>query len=215
MITFNEISFSYGKKQIIKDISFQVKPAECLVLAGENGSGKSTILKLLAGIIKPSSGKIQMDGTVGYIPQGIALFEDMTVLDNIRFFSSMSKESLGELPFNLEKYKNVKVSKLSGGLAKILSITCAIVTNPINFLYDEPCANLDVKYAETIKKIIKLQKKQKASIVYVAHSYDEFCDFYDKLLFIDGMKCKLYNKKELNKEKYLTLFKNGGNNEKM
>lgn len=210
MIEVKNISFSYAKKQILNEISFEVKSNECLVIAGANGSGKTTILKLIADIIKNKYGEIKIDGKIGYIPQGVALFDDMTVNDNIGFFYSLSNtQKPNVLPFLLDKYKNTKICNLSGGIAKITSIACALASNPDNILYDEPCANLDVSYVEEIKKMIKLQKESNKTIIYVGHIYDEFCDFYDKLLFICNNKSILYNKNELNKEKYLSLFEIG------
>jgi len=81
------ICFSYGKKHVLRNLNFSVQNGECLVLAGPNGSGKSTALSIIAGAVKPSSGKVIADGRIGYVPQGNALFEDAAVQDNLKFFA--------------------------------------------------------------------------------------------------------------------------------
>lgn len=183
MLCLNEISFSYGKKKIIENLSFSVAPGECAVLAGPNGSGKSTALSVIAGILKPSSGTIKADGKIGYVPQGTALLEDATVLENLKFFASLSHGKIPEkLPFSVDKYLKKKVSRLSGGMSKQVSIACALLGDPSIILFDEPCAALDISFRdEMIKLVCELKKKGKA-IVYVGHDPSEFYPFYDKLV---------------------------------
>ena len=82
MAGLHNVYFSYGKRKILEGLSFSVNPGECIVLAGPNGSGKSTALAILAGVFRPDSGEVDAPGQIAYVPQGTALFEDMTVGDN-------------------------------------------------------------------------------------------------------------------------------------
>ena len=81
MIKLDKISFSYGKTQILNNISFSAESGKCIVIAGPNGSGKSTLLSIIAGARKASGGKAEISDKIGYVPQGIALFEDLSVKD--------------------------------------------------------------------------------------------------------------------------------------
>ena len=109
MTEIRSISFSYGKRKILDELSFSVGRGECVVLAGSNGTGKSTVLSLIAGVLRPDSGEIRTEGKIGYVPQGTALFEDMSAGYNLSFFAGLAGcEIPDELPFGLEK--NLKTS---------------------------------------------------------------------------------------------------------
>lgn len=184
MIHLREVSFSYGKREILKNLSFSVEPGECVVLAGPNGSGKSTAASVIAGVLRPASGEVSVQGTVGFVPQGTALFEDMSVEDNLRFFAGVKNCDLPEqLPFGVERYRKTRVSKLSGGMKKQVSIACALLGAPQVVLMDEPCASLDVCYREELTAIINRLKERGCAVVYVGHEPMEFASFYDRLVF--------------------------------
>ena len=188
MVTFNNVSFSYGKKEILKNLSFSVGSGECLVLAGPNGSGKSTAASMVAGVLQPKSGEISVRGSVGFVPQGTALFEDMSVADNLRFFAGLKNCHVPErLPFGVERYRKMRVSRLSGGMKKQVSIACALLGDPEIVLMDEPCASLDVCYRAELAELITRLKNRGCAVIYVGHEPMEFASFYDRLLFFqDG-----------------------------
>ena len=126
MITVSDLAFSYGKKTILNGLSFSAGPGECVAIIGSNGSGKSTTLSLITGALKPERGTISVEGRIGFIPQGTALFEDMTVEDNLRFFAGLFHASVPKsLPFGLSGDLKKRVSKLSGGRKKQVSIAAA------------------------------------------------------------------------------------------
>jgi len=184
MIELREVFFSYGKREILKDLSFSVKPEECVVLAGPNGSGKSTALSVIAGVLRPASGEVTVEGSLGFVPQGTALFEDMTVEDNLRFFAGLKKCRVPKkLPFGVERYGRTRVSKLSGGMKKQVSIACALLGDPQAVLMDEPCASLDAPYREELSELIRSLKDRGCAVVYVGHEPMEFAPFYDRLIF--------------------------------
>lgn len=212
MIELLDISFSYGRKKILNNLNITTRAGECVVLAGANGSGKSTALSIMAGILRPDSGTVQVKGSVGFAPQGTALFEDMTVMDNLRFFAGLKKCVVpGKLPFGVERYGKTRVSKLSGGMKKQVSIACALLGDPQVLLLDEPCAALDVQYRQELAQLILEKKSQGCAVVYVGHEPLEFSAFYDKIvLFGDGYK--EYTRQELSPDSddlqfYNTFYK--------
>lgn len=196
-VEVNGISFSYRKKPVLSDISFQVQEGECVAIAGVNGRGKSTLLAILAGILKPKEGTAICHGKIGYLPQSISLFEDMTVEDNLRFFAGLAKcEVPKELPFRLNDKKKERVGKLSGGQKRQVSIACALLGEPNVLLLDEPAAGLDVEYRESLMQLLQEKKAAGCTVLYVGHDPLEVADICDKLLFL-GETVRLYTKEEL------------------
>lgn len=197
MTGLHSVCFSYGKRKILENLSFSVDYGECVVLAGPNGSGKSTALAILAGVFQPDSGEVHTDGPIGYVPQGTALFEDMTVGDNLRFFAGTANATIGRpLPFHVEQLWKKKVSKLSEGMKKRVSIASALIGAPQLVLLDEPCAALDVEYKAELTSLIHDLKKRGCAIVYVSHDPMEVASFYDKLVYF-GDEITTYTRDQL------------------
>lgn len=199
LIKLDKISFSYGKTKILNNISLTAESGKCVVIAGPNGSGKSTLLSIIAGARKASGGKAEISDKIGYVPQGIALFEDLSVKENISFFASVSKtkiSDLSELPFNLVPIANKKVSKLSTGMKKRVSIVCALVSDPSVIILDEPCAALDIIYRDELLELINKLKANGKTIIYVGHDFNEISRIYDDLLLIKNGNAVFYKTKD-------------------
>ena len=198
MLTAKGLTFSYNRKPLLEGLSFSAAPGECVVLAGPNGSGKSTALSLIAGVLKPEAGSVEVTGRIGYVPQGIALFEDMSAADNLAFFADLAGVTVPkELPFGISRYLKKKVSALSGGTKKRVSIACVLLGDPENLLFDEPCAGLDVQYRDELQDLILELKKQGRCILYVGHEVSEFAAFYDRMVFLGGEAPQVFEKAEL------------------
>lgn len=128
MIEVTQIRKSYGKKKVLSDITFQVKPGECVAIAGKNGCGKSTLMQIMAGILKPDGGELCYFGKkaayksstfrrfCGYVPQENPLMEELTVQDNLKLWGGSHNANTKELvaQFQLEDLLQTEVSKLSG-----------------------------------------------------------------------------------------------------
>lgn len=196
MLEVKNVSFRYRRKEVLRDVSFSIGEGECLVVAGGNGVGKSTLLSVIAGILKPGNGEVLCRGKIGYLPQGISLFEDMSVNDNLQFFAGLAKCSVPELlPFSLEEKRKEKVGKLSGGQKKQLSIACALLGDPKVLLLDEPIASLDIVFRDEFLEILSGLKAQGMTIVYVGHDPAEFERIFDKILFL-GSENECYTREE-------------------
>ena len=198
MLKLDQVSFSYKRKPVLQQLSLTAEAGECIVLAGPNGSGKSTLLSLIAGVRKPDSGRILREGKLGYVPQGTALFEDMTVEDNLRFFARLAGAALPEaLPLGVDRWRKTRVSRLSGGTAKRVSIACALLGQPDILLLDEPAAGLDLIYQEELLALLTQLKAQGLLILYAGHEIGEFADLYDRLLFLGGKTPQLFDQRQL------------------
>lgn len=180
MILAQHLNKSFGAQRVIKDISITFQKGKTNLIIGRSGSGKTVLLKMLVGLIKPDSGKILYDGEdfteldkkellelrmkVGMLFQGSALFDSMTVEENIRFpmdmFTHSTKmEKQKRVDYCLERVglsgNNKKYpSEVSGGMQKRVGIARAIVLNPMYLFCDEPNSGLDPKTALLIDDLI-------------------------------------------------------------
>ncbi|HXG67037.1 MAG TPA: ATP-binding cassette domain-containing protein [Blastocatellia bacterium] len=194
-IEFQNVTMSYGDRVILDDVSFMVNPGETKVVMGGSGTGKSTILKLVLGLIKPDSGRILIEGEdvteysekemmavrqkIGMVFQEGALFDSLTVYENVgyRLFEQGVPEAEIEeavrrmLQFvNLEQTMYMMPSELSGGMRRRVGIARALVGNPKLILFDEPTAGLDPITARTILELaLKLRDLQGVSSMFVTH----------------------------------------------
>lgn len=196
-IEVKEIKKSYGKREILKGVSFYVKKGECVALVGANGCGKSTLLGVLAGTLKAASGEILYNGEnplqnrkifqkyVGYVPQENPLMDKLSVYDNLRFWYCDTDRSIDEdmkngilKEFGLDAYRNYPVAKLSGGLKKRLSIACALAANPQILIMDEPGAALDIVCKEDIKRYLLQYRQEGGTVLLTSHEEAELllCD---------------------------------------
>lgn len=188
LISAKNITKRYGKNSILKDINLEVNKGECAVIIGSNGCGKTTLLSILAGSNKPTSGQISIDGNnalanakvfdrmIGYIPQENPLMEGLSVKDNLKFWymgtgRSMEADLVNGAPviFGVNKFLNKKVEQLSGGMKKRLSICAALAKNPPILILDEPGASLDIVCKQEIKDYIKNYMAVGGTVILASH----------------------------------------------
>lgn len=206
MIEIRNISKTYGRHQILNNISFNINTGECIGIVGANGSGKTTLLSIISGIIKADKGDILADGKVisdspkrisghiSYVPQENPLINELTAMDNLRFWYSGSKKELeheledGILSLlGINEFIGKTVSKLSGGMKKRLSIGIALLEKPSLLIMDEPSAALDLTGKYKIKDYMRqYTTKMNGSILVVSHDQNEL-SVCDKLFLLkDG-----------------------------
>jgi ABC-2 type transport system ATP-binding protein len=154
----------FGDFTAVDGVSFQVKPGEVFGFLGPNGSGKTTVIKMLTGILPVTSGRGLVDGIdvtadpdsvkqrIGYMSQKFSLYDDLTVLENLRFYSHIyglkGKEASQKIEQTMqqnaiEPYKDRLAAKLSGGWKQRLALSCAMMHGPKILYLDEPTAGID------------------------------------------------------------------------
>ena len=182
MIRACDITLAYGKKTVLENASFHIEKGAFVAVVGDNGSGKSTLLSAVAGALLPKSGTLSMSGSVGYIPQGSGLMEELTFEDNLRFFASLAGVAMPRaLPFGAERLLKTKVQDMSGGMKKLCSIVCGVIGGPDILLLDEPCASLDAEHKKMLLEYLRHCKGEGMTIVYVGHDqgeYEQLADVY-------------------------------------
>jgi len=191
---------SFDKKVIIDDISFKVDDGKILSIVGFSGSGKSTVLKLISGLLEKDSGEIiTTGGDIAMVFQYSALFDSLNVFDNISFALQERKDLRGKFTqAELEKIVAEKLelvglsgienkfpSELSGGMQKRVSFARAIVTEPKIILYDEPTAGLDPISSTLIEDyIVRLKNETHAASIVVTHQMSTIRRTADSVLML-------------------------------
>ncbi len=192
MITIDQVHHNYGKKKILQGVSLQINAGEIFGLLGPNGAGKSTLLSILTTTVKPSKGTVMMKGLdihkqtkqvrqmIGYVPQDIALWDELTVKENLKFWSKFlkTKVSVARMLEACEEVKlqdkwNEKVSKLSGGMKRKLNIAVALMHDPDILLMDEPTVGIDLQSKLEINEYMKSLAAAGKAIVYTTHDMSE------------------------------------------
>jgi ATP-binding cassette subfamily B protein len=193
-ISFNSVSFDYGKQRILKDVDFQITPGSKLAIIGDNGCGKTTLINLILGFYKPVSGRIEADGiayeelnifhlrkSIGIVMQNPPLFSG-TVLENITYGLedidmeeiikisnySLTHEFVCALPDGYETQIGEEGSLLSGGQCQKLAITRALLRRPRLLILDEPTNHLDAKSVQKLMDGLD-RMAEKPALLIVSH----------------------------------------------
>jgi phospholipid/cholesterol/gamma-HCH transport system ATP-binding protein len=197
VISVENVSLAF-EEPILEDISFNAREGETIVVVGESGTGKSTILKLLLRLLVPDKGRVCIDGEdithltfddalkvrqkMGMVFQGAALFDSMTVYENVAYplrehttlnedeIEARVREKLDFVDLEAEKVMEQMPAELSGGMKKRVGIARGLANNPEVMLYDEPTSGLDPLTTATITYlIIKLQRELGVTSIVVSH----------------------------------------------
>jgi phospholipid/cholesterol/gamma-HCH transport system ATP-binding protein len=198
IIALEEISLAFDANPILENVSFDAQKGETVVVVGESGTGKSTILKLILRLLVPDRGRVLIDGQcindlsfeealkvrqkMGMVFQGAALFDSMTVFENIAYplrehtdlndeeIEARVREKLQFVDLDPDQVMEQLPSELSGGMKKRVGIARGMANNPQVMLYDEPTSGLDPLTTGTITRLImKLQRELDVTSIVVSH----------------------------------------------
>jgi phospholipid/cholesterol/gamma-HCH transport system ATP-binding protein len=213
MIRFDGVSFSYGSHVVLKEISLSIEAHERVAILGESGGGKTTILKLILGLIKPDSGRIFIDGEeitamkeeelrkirmkFSIVFQEGALFDSLNVKENVAFclreYTRMSEEEIDLRVRTLlrsvgvEEAMDLMPEELSGGMHRRVAIARSLAScEPKMSLYDEPTSGLDPINAENICRVILDLSKKEGGLLIVTHKVIDALKVANRFLFLKG-----------------------------
>jgi branched-chain amino acid transport system ATP-binding protein len=217
MLKVEHITTGYGKKQVLTDVSFEVIESEMVLLTGGNGSGKSTVLKTIYGLLKTwtPEGKITFNGEditalptalmlrkgIAYLPQKKNVFEDFTVEENLLTSASIyptgdTKERIQNiyqmLPA-LERLRKRTPFHLSGGEKQMLAFGNMLIHKPKLMLLDEPFAGVDITNSEILKSCIQNLHKNDITFIIVEHKRELMNDMVTKVIELELGTIKTYH----------------------
>ena len=212
LIQFVDIAKSFGSNQVFKSLSLQIYRGETITILGASGTGKTVLLKILLGLLRPEAGKVYfekqelqsmdekelraMRSHIGMLFQGGALFDSLNVKENIAYpirehFPETSEEEISRIVaqkldlVGLPGIETMMPGDLSGGMKKRVSLARAIATNPDVVLYDEPTTGLDPINCHRINRLIRaIQKKLKVTSIVVTHDMSSAFHVSDRLAFL-------------------------------
>ncbi|NLQ67605.1 amino acid ABC transporter ATP-binding protein [Streptococcus mutans] len=211
ILEIDHLKKSFGKNEVLKDISLTVKKGEVISIIGSSGSGKSTFLRSINLLEKPTGGKILYRGqnvleknydltkyreNLGMVFQSFNLFNNLNVLENAIVAQTtvlkrnrteaekIAKDNLNKVGMT-EQYWKAKPSQLSGGQKQRVAIARALSVNPEAILFDEPTSALDPEMVGEVLKTIKVLAKSGLTMLIVTHEMDFARDVSDRVIFMD------------------------------
>jgi len=220
MLNVNQLTFSYQKKPILKDLSFKVKQGEHLAIIGESGSGKSTLLKVLYGEYDLNFGNIYWKDTevlgpkfnlvigydfMKYVAQEFDLMPFISVEENIgkflsNFFPKEKKERTSELleVVELTAFAQTKVKTLSGGQKQRVALARALAKQPEIILLDEPFSHIDKFQKRSLRRnVFKYLKEKKVTCIVATHDKDDVLGFADHMILLNNNQIEAYDTPEV------------------
>lgn len=224
MIEIKNLVKTIDKKDIIKNISLEIKEGEIFGLLGENGAGKTTTLRLIATMLKPSSGSIKVCGydtvkedkkvreNIGILFGGeTGLYDRLTARENIEYYGmlyDMPKDTLNKAvekfikDFDMSEYIDRRVANFSKGMKQKTAFARATIHSPKIMLLDEPTSGLDVTAAEQVHKFIYESKKEGKTVIFSSHTMSEVEKLCDRVAIIHKGELILVDSIQNLKEKY-------------
>ncbi|MBO1305564.1 ABC transporter ATP-binding protein [Enterococcus sp. 669A] len=206
LIEVTQLTKAYDKKEVLHGITFEIKQGEILCLLGPNGAAKSTTINMLCGSLSFDQGKILYKGQsiqqqkkafkaeLGMVPQDLAIYEDLSAEQNVRFFASLyglKGEALKEgINFALEsvgllEHRKEKARTFSGGMKRRLNIACAIAHHPTLLIMDEPTVGIDPQSRNHILQSIRKMQTAGMTILYTTHYMEEVEEISTRIIIMD------------------------------
>lgn len=220
IVSLENVSKIFSNKVVLNDINMTLQKGEITCLQGSSGSGKTTIIKILTSMIKPTNGKvtykkcINPKEVIGYVSQDFTLYGDLTVKENLIFFSKIYNVDIACVNrqikiFKLDTFEKTKANDLSGGWKQKLSIACATIFDPKILILDEPTAGVDPISRDELWDYIHTLKQNGMTILYTTHYLEEVFHA-DKLIFINSGSIVL---KQMSPQMLLSEYKQNTMNE--
>lgn len=197
MITVNNLHKSYGKVTALNDLSFRVNDGEIFGVIGPDGSGKTTLFRILASLLLPDGGSAGMNGLdvvkdfrkirgiIGYMPGRFSLYQDLSVEENLKFFATVFNTTIEEnyllikdIYQQIEPFKKRRAGALSGGMKQKLALSCALIHKPEVLILDEPTTGVDPVSRKEFWDMLERLKSEGITILISTAYMDEagLCD---------------------------------------
>jgi Cu-processing system ATP-binding protein len=204
MIAVERLTKRYGAKEVLRGVTFRAEPKEITLLVGPNGAGKSTTLKVLAGLIRPTSGLVRVNGCdlladrikaqsrLAYLPQSPSFHPRLNCLEVLRFYARLRRvptarcEAMLELT-GLTDVARIRTGKLSGGMRQRLGLALLLLADAPTLLLDEPGLSLDPAWRKRLQETLHFEAERGKTVLVTTHLIAEWNNVADRcLLCRDG-----------------------------
>lgn len=191
MIQIEKVNKSFGAQQVLKDVSLTIPEGQVLGLLGPNGAGKSTLMKILIGLWKADSGMVSTPPRIGYLPENNPLYEEMYVIEYLRFMAQMTQignwkleieDLIDRVGLTPECHKHIR--ELSKGYRQRVGLAQALLGDPQLLILDEPTTGLDPNQLVEIRSLIRSLGKDR-TVILSTHIMQEVREMCDRVVILD------------------------------
>src|SRR5512136_856900 len=192
----------FGDVQAVDDLSLKIRKGEIYGFLGPNGAGKSTTIKMIMGLVRPTSGRVLVNGKIsneddvdirrdiGFLPERISFYDNLTPIQTLNFFCELRGADKSVVPslikdVGLENAANRKVGTYSKGMVQLLGVAQAMIGNPSIFILDEPTGGLDARWVKVVRDKLKSLNERGATIMFSSHILSEVQMLCHRVAVID------------------------------
>ena len=207
-LEFNNISKSFGEKEVLKGISFKAESGKAFGLLGRNGAGKTTSLRILMNVFPADDGKVLIDGEpidynkvkIGYLPEERGLYPKKKIIDQLVYFAELQgmnpKDAVKAIDYWLERldmaeYRDKRLDTLSKGNQQKIQLVTALAHNPQIIILDEPFSGLDPVNAMLLKSVVQEEIEKGKIVLFSSHQMNYIEEFCDRIVILNQGKAAL------------------------
>lgn len=196
MVHIEHINKSFGPQQVLRDVTLDIPEGQVVGLLGPNGAGKSTLMKILIGLWKADSGAVQVPARIGYLPENNPLYEQMYVVEYLRFMAEITQignckleieDLIDRVGLTPEKHKHLR--ELSKGYRQRVGLAQALLGDPQLLILDEPTTGLDPNQLVEIRSLIRELGKDR-TVILSTHVMQEVREMCDRVVMLDHGEIK-------------------------
>lgn len=208
ILSVNNITKSFGEKQVLNGISFSAESGKAVGILGRNGAGKTTLIRIIMDVFGADSGEVTIDGKpiskqkirIGYLPEERGLYPKHKIMEQLVYFASLQgidkKTAINNANalfnrLNIEEYKNRRLDTLSKGNQQKVQLIATLITNPDLIILDEPFSGLDPVNASLLKDLVKDLIKDGKLVLFSSHQMNYIEEFCNEILILNGGKIVL------------------------
>jgi ABC-2 type transport system ATP-binding protein len=192
MLQADSLTKTFGSRVAVEQLSFEVRAGEIFALVGPNGAGKTTTLRMLAGLIRPSSGTVRVDGQLGFLTEAPGLWDRLTVRQNLRVYARLhglpqpdrAVDAALDL-FGVAHRASDPAAVLSKGLRQRVALARTMLHDPRAVLLDEPTSGLDPESARDLRQLVTRLRHERRAVLISTHNLDEVDRLADRVAVLN------------------------------